>query len=394
MLVGVGYMDPGNWGTDIAAGARFGYSLLWVVALANAMGILVQYLSAKLGLSTRRTLAEMCRLHLSRRKSLFLWATAEVAATGTDLAEVLGGALAIHLLFGLPMFTSALIISLDVFLILGLQKWGYRKLEVAIIAFVATIGMAYVYELALAGPDWPAVAYHVVTPELNSGSVLIAVGILGATVMPHNVFLHSSLVQSRVNNGNGFSTKKLHRFALADTVVALLLAGIVNASILIMAASVFYRRGIPVDSIEMAHRTLEPLLGGYSSLAFAIALLASGLSSSTTATLAGQVIMEGFLNLKIRLWLRRLFTRAITLVPALIAIAIGIEPLQLLVVSQAILSLQLPFTVVPLLYFTGRRKFVGESVNSRPMNAAASIVAFVIILLNVLLIVQVLGGTF
>lgn len=387
-------MDPGNWGTDIAAGARFNYSLLWVVALANVMGILVQYLSAKLGLSTRRTLSEMCRLHLGREKALFLWVTAEIAAIGTDLAEVLGGALALHLLFGLPMLIAALIISLDVFLILGLQKWGYRKLEIAIVAFVTTIGLAYVYELSLAGPDWSAVAYHVVVPELPSGSVLIAVGILGATVMPHNVFLHSSLVQSRLNNGNGFTTKKLHRFALADTVVALLLAGIVNGAILIMSASVFYRRGLPVDSIDMAHQTLEPLLGGYSSLAFAVALLASGLASSTTATLAGQVIMEGFLNLKIRLWLRRLLTRAVTLVPALVAIAQGVEPLHLLVVSQVILSLQLPFTVVPLLYFTSKRKFVGESVNSRPTSAAAFIAAAVIISLNALLLIQILGGTF
>ena len=392
LVVGVAYIDPGNWGTDIAAGSKFGYSLLWVVVMSNLMGMLLQYLSSKLGIMTGRSLAENCRHNLTRWKSLSLWGTAEVAAIATDLAEVIGGAVAINLLFGLPLIYGAIIISCDTLVILALERKGFRKLEAAIIGMVVVIGCAYVIELLLAQPEWNEIAYNAAIPDFNSlkgDGLLIAVGILGATVMPHAIYLHSSIIKSRSKISSYAKTKKqLVRFSLIDTIVALSLAGLVNGAILIVSAATFHTHNIIIDSIDVAYRTLSPLLGNISSYAFAIALLASGLASSVVATLSGQVIFEGFTNLKIKLWKRRIITRLITLVPAVIAISLGASPLSILVISQVILSIQLPFTVIPLVYFTSKKKIIGaDGVNRLPTKVLALLCTGVIVTMNVLLII-------
>ena len=391
VVVGVAYIDPGNWGTDIAAGSKFGYSLLWVVVMSNLMGMLLQYLSSKLGIVTGRSLAENCRHNLTKWKSLSLWGTAEIAAIATDLAEVIGAAIAINLLFGIPLIYGAIITGFDTLLILALERKGFRKLEAAIIGMVAIIGFAYVFEILLAQPDWNKIAYHAVIPEFSSlggDGLLIAVGILGATVMPHAIYLHSSIIKSRHKMMPYIKSKKqLVRFSMIDTIVALSLAGLVNGAILVVSAT-FHTHNVIIDSIDVAYRTLSPLLGNLSVYAFAIALLASGLASSVVATLSGQVIFEGFTNLKIKLWKRRIVTRLITLVPAIIAISLGVSPLSILVISQVILSIQLPFTVIPLVYFTGKKKIMGsEGVNRLPTKILALICTTVIIAMNILLIV-------
>lgn len=389
-LVSVGYMDPGNWGTDIVGGARFGYQLLWVIALSNLIAIFLQSLSAKLGVATGKTLPQNCREHFSKPMNLFLWCTAELAAMATDLAEFLGAALGFYLLFGIPMFPAALLAGIVVMMTLGLYRFGYRAVEYVILSYVAVIGLAYVYEVFLAQPNWSLIAYHTVVPQINSESILVAVGILGATVMPHNIYLHSGLVQSRLVPGNGPENKKVYRFAVWDSIIALNMAWLVNSAILIMSAAVFHQQGLPIESIEEAHRTLAPLLGAGASLAFAVALLCSGLASSTTGTLAGQIILEGFLNVRISLWARRL----ITMIPALIVIALNIDPLMILVLSQAFLSLQLPFAVVPLIWFTRRRSVMGSYVNKPWITALAVLASAVIIVLNGLLLYHAFGGAF
>jgi len=395
-LVSVGYMDPGNWGTDIEGGARFNYQLLWVLLLSNLMAILLQSMSAKLGIVTGRNLAENCRERFSRPVSFFLWGTAEVAMIGTDLAEFLGSAIGIHLLFGLPLLTAVLITGLDVFVILWLQRYGHRVVEFIIIGFVAVVGWCYIVEIFLAKPEWNLIAYHLVVPHIDSASIYVAIGMLGATVMPHNIYLHSELIQSRVlaNRHEPGFRKKLFRFAVVDSTLALNMALLVNAAILIMSAAVFYRNGVQVASIEEAHTTLVPLLGPVAAFAFALALLCSGISSSVTGTMAGQVVMEGFLNLRIRPWLRRLVTRLIVMVPAVIAIAAGVEPLKILVLSQVTLSFQLPFAIIPLIIFTKKQEIMGEYAN-RPLTTFLAVaVAAGIIFLNVLLLYQAFGGTF
>lgn len=389
-LVSVGYMDPGNWGTDIAGGSNFNYSLLWVLLMSNLMAILLQTMSAKLGIATGKTLAQNCREHFSRPVSFFLWLTAEAAAMATDLAEFLGAALGFYLLFNIPMFPAALLTGVAVFLVLGLHRFGYRKVEYVIMGLVSIIGLAYVYELFLAKPDWAKVAYHTLVPQVDAASILVAVGMLGATVMPHNLFLHSGVIQTRLVNNNGLHHRKIFRFEVLDAVFALNLAWLVNAAILIMSAAVFFKSGTPVESIEQAHQTLTPLLGGLSSLAFAVALLCSGLSSSLTGTLAGQIIIEGFLNIKMSIFLRRF----ITMIPALIAIALHIDPLQILILSQVTLSLQLPFTIIPLILLTRRRAIMGEYANKPLTNLFAITVASIIIVLNLLLLYQTFGGVF
>lgn len=387
-LVSVGYMDPGNWGTDIEGGVRFGYTLLWVIFLSNLMAIFLQSLAAKLGIATGRTLAENCREHFSWPLTLFLWVTAELAAMATDLAEFLGGALGFYLLFKIPLLAAALLTGLVVMLTLGLYRYGYRAVEYAIGGYVAIIGLAYLYEISLAKPDWGSVVYHVVVPTLDPQSLLVAVGILGATVMPHNIFLHSGLVLSWRKPDDREQNRRLYRFAVLDSFVALNMAWLVNSAILIMSAAVFYQNGLSVASIEEAHRTLAPLLGGASSLAFAVALLCSGLSSSTTGTLAGQMILEGFLRIQIPLWLRRL----ITMIPALIVIALGMDPLKVLVISQVILSLQLPFTILPLIWFTKRKDLMGDLANGPFINTLASLIAGIILALSGLLLYQTFVG--
>jgi len=387
-LVSVGYMDPGNWGTDIQGGSDFGYRLLWVLLLSNLMAILLQTLSAKLGIVTGQTLAENCREQFPRPVGLFLWSIAELAMMATDLAEFLGAALGFYLLFGIPMFASGLLTGVVVFLILGLYRYGYRAVEYVTIGFVVIIGWCYVIELVLARPDFGAIAYHTVVPNLDERSLYVAIGMLGATVMPHNLFLHSGLVQTRLALEHRPSRRKLFRFAVVDAIVALNGAWLVNSAILIMSAAVFFQNGIPVASIGQAHATLIPLLGGLSSTVFAIALLSSGLSSSTMGTIAGQMVIEGFLRVRFPIWLRRL----ITMIPAMVVIGLGLDELKVLVLSQVILSFALPFAVIPLILFTARREMMGEHLNGPLTNTLAVATAAVIVFLNVLLLYQLLGG--
>lgn len=386
-LISVGYMDPGNWGTDIEAGSRFGYSLLWVILASNLMAILLQTLSAKLGLAVGKSLPELCRERYPKAVSVSLWVTAEVAAIATDLAEVLGGAVAFNLLFGMPLFVGALLTGAIVGVILMQEERSFRRLELIIIGLVATIGAAYLIEILLAQPAWGQLAYHTVVPQLPAGATLIAVGIIGATVMPHNLYLHSALIQSR-RAADPAGNRRALAMAMLDSFMALNGAWLVNSAILIMSAAVFNGHGLQVTSIEQAHRTLTPILGPLSAGAFAIALLASGLSSSTTATMAGQVIMDGFLHYRLNVWLRR----AVTLLPALIIIGLGLDPLRILVLSQASLSFQLPLAMIPLIHFTHNRELMGSFANRRITTLLALASAAVIIALNVLLVWQVISG--
>ncbi len=394
-LVSVGYMDPGNWATDIEGGARFGYSLLWVIFLSNMIAILLQTLSAKLGIVTGRDLAQNCRDQYSRKTALLLWFTAELATIATDLAEFLGSAIAIYLLFKIDLLTATFITGFDVLLILALQRYGFRPLEYIIIAFVATIGFCYVVEIFIANPQWGLIPYHIIVPEINSESIIIAIGILGATVMPHNLYLHSNIIQARLSPKPSVEEKiKALWYAKLDSIIALNGAWFVNSAILIMSAGAFFSRNLEVTSIEEAHKTLEVLFGGMSSLVFAIALLASGISSSTTGTMAGQIVMEGFLDFKMRPWLRRLIMRLIVMVPAIIAIASHVNPLQILVLSQVALSFQLPFAIIPLIKFTNDKKLMGEFANKRFTTLMAILCAIVIIGLNALLLFKTFGGEF
>lgn len=384
-LVSVGYMDPGNWATDIEGGARFGYTLLWVLLLSNAMAILLQALSAKLGIVTGKSLPENCRDRFRPWLNYSLWVAAEGSALATDLAEFLGAALGFHILFGIPLFQAALLTGVVVFALLALERFGYRAVEYAIISLVAVIGFAYLYELLLAKPALGGIARGLVTPDISDGRLYLAIGMLGATVMPHNIYLHSALVQARRPL---LASRRHIRSQVADCVVALNLAFFVNAAILIMSAATFFERGVVVTSIEQAHETLAPLLGGYSAVAFAIALLASGLSSSTTATLAGQVILQGFLHVRMSLFLRRL----ITMIPALVVIYLEVDSLKILVLSQVCLSFGLPFAIIPLIWLTKNGALMGSFANRRRTTALAAVVAAIILLLNGLLVYQALGG--
>jgi len=393
-LVSVGYMDPGNWATDLEAGARFGYRLLWVLLLSNAMAIFLQCLSAKLGIATGLDLAQQCRKQYGRKVSIGLWITAEIAMMATDLAEFLGAALGIYLLLHIPLLPAVLITTLDVFLILYLQHFGYRVIEVVIFFFVNVIGFAYVVEIYLAHPQWGELAAGVVLPRIGPESIYVAIGMVGATVMPHNLYLHSALVQYRRKPNDVEHNRSEVRYAYTDSAVALNIAWLVNSAILIMAAAVFFGKpDIPV-SIESAHKTLGHILGPAAGFCFALALLASGLSSSTTGTLAGQVVMEGFLTLRIRPWARRLITRLIVVIPVIIAIGVGANPLSLLVFSQVLLSFQLPFAIIPLIQFTRRRDIMGRFVNRPLATALAWVVAAVVIALNAYLLYTTVVGLF
>jgi len=387
-IVSVGYMDPGNWGTDIEAGARFGYRLLWVILLANLMAILLHILSVKLGIATGKSLPEVCRDRFPRWVSVLRWATAEIAAMATDLAEFLGGAMGFYLLFHIPLFPAALLTGGVISLILLLERYGYRKVEMVVIGLISIIGFVYLTEIWLSKPAWGSVIAGF-KPSIPIGASLVLVGIIGATVMPHNLYLHSALIQTRVRPGDSLERKKkVFRFSILDSVVALNGAFFVNAAILSMSAAVFSGGRLSSYSLESAHQTLTPLLGSLAGAAFAIALLASGLSSSTTATMAGQVVMEGFLHHKMNVWLRR----AVTMIPSLIVIGLGIDPLQILVLSQVSLSFQLPFAIVPLLLFTNNREIMGDFVNSRWIRILAWIVMLIIFSLNIVLIVQIFSG--
>jgi manganese transport protein len=386
----VAYIDPGNFATNIAGGSKFGFTLAWVILASNLMAMLIQTLSAKLGIATGRNLPEVCRERFSRRTSLGLWIQAEVIAMATDLAEFLGAAIGFHLLLGMDLFPAAILTGFVTFAILGLQRFGLRPFEAVIAAFVGVIGVSYIAELFYAKPPLGTVALHAVKPEFaGSESVLLAVGILGATVMPHVIYLHSALTQNRVVPRNDDEARRLYRYTKIDVIVAMSIAGVINMSMLVMAASVFFRSGLnDVDSLEGAHRTLNPILGGASSTLFALALLASGLSSSTVGTLSGQVVMQGFIQRRIPIFLRRL----VTMIPALVVAGIGLDPSRTLVISQVVLSFGIPFALVPLVWFTSSRDLMGPLVNRRATTAIATVVAALISALNVFLLGQTFFG--
>ena len=398
-LVAVGYMDPGNWATDLAGGSRFGYTLLSVILLSNLMAVLLQGLSSKLGIVTGRDLAQACRDHYSRPVSFGLWVLCEIAIAACDLAEVIGTAIALNLLFGIPLTWGICITALDVLLILFLQQRGFRILEALVIVLIATIGACFLFEIIISRPDMAAVARGFIptTQILRDREMLyIGIGILGATVMPHNLYLHSSVVQTRRYEETLPGKREAVKFAFLDSTIALTTALFINAAILIVAAATFHTTGnTEVAEIQDAYKLLTPLLGvtGASAM-FAVALLASGQNSTLTGTLAGQIVMEGFLNIRIRPWLRRLITRAIATVPAVIvAVLYGDSgTAKLLILSQVILSLQLSFAVFPLVAFTSERKKMGEFTNSTWLKVAAYSVAFVIASLNAWLLVQTFAG--
>ncbi|MBA3659744.1 MAG: Nramp family divalent metal transporter [Gemmatimonadales bacterium] len=396
-MVAVGYMDPGNWATDLAGGARFGYALLSVILLSNLMAILLQALSLKLGIVTGRDLAQACRDHYSRPVSFVLWVLCEIAIAACDLAEVIGSAIALNLLFGIPLIWGVCLTALDVLLILLLQNRGFRYLEALVIALVASIGICFAVELFMARPALGGMMLGLIPQTrivTDPAMLYIAIGILGATVMPHNLYLHSSIVQTRKVLPDEASKREAVKFATLDSTAALLFAFFINAAILILAAATFHQSGHQgVAEIGDAYRLLTPLLGTtIASTLFAVALLASGQNSTITGTLAGQIVMEGFLNIRLPAWLRRLITRLIAIIPAIIVTALYGErgAGSLLILSQVILSLQLSFAVVPLVYFTGQRSKMGGFVNAPWLAATAWAVAAVIIGLNGWLLV----GTF
>jgi manganese transport protein len=388
-MVSVGYMDPGNWATDIEGGSRFAYDLLWVLMMANLMAVLLQTLSARLGIVTGRDLAQACREAYPRPVAMALWVLCEVAIAACDLAEVLGTAIGLNLLFGLPMMVGVLITALDVFVLLAIQRLGIRRMEAFILALVATIGACFVFEVFLAKPDWLGVArgFRPTLPSLEA--LYVAIGMLGATVMPHNLYLHSALVQTRQVSRTRAGMREANRFNLVDSAVALNGAFFVNAAILILAAATFHRNGRVVSELQEAHSLLSPLLGmQLAGVAFAVALLCAGQSSTLTGTLAGQVVMEGFLRFRMRPWMRRLLTRSVAIVPAVLTIAAFGDhgTYKLLILSQVILSLQLPFAVIPLVQFTNDRAKMGEFANRRLVKWVAGVVAALIVALNLRLV--------
>ena len=390
-LISVGYMDPGNWGTNLAAGAGFGYQLLWVILVSNVIAIFLQISSAKLGIATGKNLAQLIREQFPRPIVIFLGITTAIAIMATDVAEVLGGALGFNILFHIPLFLSALITGVIVLALLGLSRWGFRKIEFVIIALVSVIGLAYVYEMKQIHPGWSQVALHLVIPQVTSASILTAVSILGATVMPHNVFLHSFLAPQRLSSPEAplQEKRKVLRLAKIDTVAALNVAFFVNAAMLVVAGTVFFHRVNPADlNLQTAYVTLVPALGAFAAVAFGVGLLASGLSSSTTGTLAGQVVLQGFLNKHVEMWVWRI----ITIIPALIVIALNIPTVEVLVISQAILSLQLPFTMVPVVLLTRHRDLMGDFVNGHLTNIMNVCITLVVTVLNMLLLYTLFWG--
>ncbi|GAB6906209.1 manganese/divalent cation transporter [Desulfosarcina cetonica] len=390
-IASIAYVDPGNFATNIQGGAQFGYLLLWVVVASNLMAMLIQTLSAKLGIATGYNLAELCRLHYPAPVVWIMWVLMELVAIATDLAEFLGAALGFNLLLGIPLWMAGILTALVTFMILMLQHRGFRSLEMLITAMLGVIAICYLVETILDQPDWGPVAYHAVVPGFaGPESVLLATGILGATVMPHVIFLHSSLTQGRIVVHDPVQRRRLFHFELADVTIAMAVAGFVNAAMLIMAAATFHRAGmVEIASIEAAHKTLEPLLGSSARWIFAVSLLAAGLSSTTVGTMAGQVVMQGFIERHIPVWLRRL----VTIAPSLVVIFMGLDPTRTLVISQVVLSFGLPFAVIPLVQFSSRADLMGILVNRRITTITAGAVAGLIILLNIYLLVQTfLGG--
>jgi manganese transport protein len=388
-LVAVGYMDPGNWATDIGGGSKFGYTLLSVVLISNLMAMFLQALSAKLGIATGRDLAQACRDHYSRRAAIALWVMCEIAIAACDLAEVLGSAVALKLLFGLPLLAGVLITAFDVLIVLALQGRGFRIIEAFVVTLIASIAACFAYEIFFAQPLWREAALGFLPrAEIlrNREMLYIAIGILGATVMPHNLYLHSSIVQTRAFGDSSRDRREALRYAVLDSTLALGFALFVNAAILVLGAAAFHTRGLSnVAEIAEAYKLLSPVLGvSLASTVFACALLASGQNSTLTGTLAGQIVMEGFLEIRLKPWLRRLITRSLAIIPAAFVIGFAGEGrvTALIILSQVVLSFQLPFAIIPLIQFTGDRAKMGEFTNSRTTSVIAWIVAAAILFFN------------
>lgn len=389
-IAAVAYIDPGNFATNISGGAKFGYLLLWVVLAANLVAMLVQTQSAKLGIATGKNLAELCRERFSRRTSIGLWLQAELVAMATDVAEIVGAALGLNLLFGIPLFAAGIIAGIGAFTILALQQMGFRRLEAGISVLVGVVVASFVFELFDSSPDGGEVAHHLFVPGFaGTESILLATGIIGATVMPHVVYLHSALTQRRIVGRNADERKRILGFEKVDVVIALSLAGLVNLAMMIVAAALFHGGGLTgVESIDGAYEGLQRLVSDRAATVFGIALLASGFASSSVGTMAGQVVMQGFIRRQIPLFLRR----AITLAPALFVLAIGLDPTEALVGSQVVLSFGIPFALVPLLLIAANKKVMGELANPRWLSGLAGLLASLIIALNVFLLFQVFFG--
>jgi manganese transport protein len=389
-VAAVAYVDPGNFATNIAGGARYGYMLLWVVLAANLMAMLIQSMSAKLGIATGKNLPELCGERFSRPVAIGLWVQAEVVAMATDLAEFVGAAIGLNLLFHIPLLPAGLLTGVAAFAILSLQARGFRQLEAVIAGLVGVIVAAFAFEVFLAKPSLPDAAAGLLIPHLDGPqSLLLAASIIGATVMPHVIYLHSALTQQRVVGSNEAERRRIYRFERWDVVIAMSLAGLINLAMLAMAAAVFYARGIDgVSDLQQASRVLGDTLGRHADLFFGLGLLASGLSSSSVGTLAGQVVMQGFIRRRIPVFLRR----GLTMVPALVVIAVGVNPTSALIVSQVVLSFGIPFALVPLLLFCRDRKLMGELANRRLTNAAAFAVVALIVSLNIVLLAQISFG--
>ena len=395
-LVSVGYMDPGNWATDLAGGAKFGYALLWMILLSNLMAMFLQSLCVRLGVASGRDLAQACRDRYVKPVAYVLWLFCEIAIIACDLAEVVGSAVALNLLFGVPLVWGVVITGFDVLLLLAAMHFGFRKIEAIVITLVTTVAVCFAIEVFLSRPEWGALATGLIAPTIpNAEAFYIALGILGATVMPHNLYLHTALVQTRDIDATPAGKRSAIRYNTIDTIIALGAAFFVNAAILVVAAAVFHRTAhFDVGELQEAHRLLAPLLGApVASTAFAVALLASGQSSTITGTLAGQIVMEGFLKIRIRPWLRRLITRLLAIVPAILLIGAsgGRNTVGLLVFSQVVLSMQLSFAIFPLMSFTSDRKLMGEFANSRGVKTVGYALCTVIASLNLYLLYQALG---
>ncbi|GEN83845.1 divalent metal cation transporter MntH [Sporosarcina luteola] len=384
-IASVAYIDPGNFATNITAGSQYGYLLLWVIVFSNVLAVLIQSLSAKLGIATGRNLPEVAREKFPKGVSIFLWIQSELVIIATDLAEFIGAALGLYLLFNIPMLPAALITAVGSFVILELQRRGYRTLEAVIAGMVFIVVVAFAFQTFLAKPDVGSVVAGMFTPQFAGvDSILLSAGILGATVMPHAIYLHSSLTQNRVVGKNEAEKKRIFRFEFVDIVIAMVIAGAINMSMLIIAAAVFFKEGLVVEDLDVAFQQLGQSIGPFAAISFALGLLIAGLSSSSVGTMSGDVVMQGFINVRINLYVRR----AITMIPPLIIIFIGTNPTEALVLSQVILSFGIAFALVPLIMFTSDKKLMGSLVNHKVTTIAAWMVAAVVILLNLFLLYE------